>query len=149
MTTDEKEIVAKTLTEDSTKITVGKFRFTLRPITLSQIYEMSVLANDIKPADWGDGTKVNVLHELLKHGKDANIMCEIFIVCAFRKKIWRKIWGRYIHKRLDILAFNQLIRYLSTSFNANFFLTSITFLTQTKIMTEPRTTTRHGQQSGE
>lgn len=149
MTTKEKDTVAKTLKEASISIKVGMFKFTLRPVTLSQIYEMAVFANDIEAADWGDGSKVNILYELLKHGKDARLMCEIFIVCAFRKKFWRKVWGRYIRRRLDIGAFNELVKYLSTSFNVNFFLTSITFLTQTKIMTEPRTTTRHGQQSGE
>ena len=73
-------------------------------------------------------------------------MSEIFIVCAFRKKWARKVWGRYIRKHLGIMAFNELVKFISGSFNANFFLTSIIFLTQTKIMTEPKTTPR-GQQS--
>lgn len=109
-----------------------------------QIYEMGVFANDMPEATWKDGEKVNIIQKLFERNNDARLMCEIFIICAFRKKWARRLWGRYIRKHLNILAFNELIKFISSSFDANFFLTSITFLTQTKIMTEP-TTTRHGQ----
>ena len=146
MKTSDKEKVAKTLSEASVKIKVGKFRFKVKPLTFMQIYEMGVFANDIKDPTWKEGDKLNIVALLLKHSDSARLMSEIFIVCAFRKRWARRIFGRYIRKHLDIIAFNELIKFLSTSFNANFFLTSITFLTQTKIMTEPKTTP-HGQQS--
>lgn len=146
MKTSDKEKVAKTLAEASVKIKVGKFRFRVKPLTFMQIYEMGVFANDIKDPTWKEGDKLNIVALLLKHSDSARLMSEIFIVCAFRKSWARKIWGRYIRRHLEIFAFNELIKFISTSFNANFFLTSITFLTQTKIMTEPKTTP-HGQQS--
>lgn len=146
MKTIDKKKVAAVLKEERTKIKVGWFTFRPRPLTLCQIYEMGVYANQIKEADFNEGDKVNNLNELIKHSEDARQMCEIFIICTFRKAWARRIWGRYIRKHLDILAFNQLIMYISSSFNANFFLTSIIFLTKTKVMTEPRTTP-HGQQS--
>lgn len=148
MKTEEKKQTADILLETSAKIKVGLFTFTIAPLTLAQIWEMSVYANDITTPEWQDGDKVNILHELFKHGNDAKLMCEIFLVCVFRKKFWRKIWGGYIRHRLNITQFNLLVRYISVSFNANFFLTSITFLSQTKRITEP-TTTVHGQQSEE
>ena len=148
MRTADKATTADILLEKPMKVRVGWKTFTLRPITLGQIWEMGVFANDIKEPDWADGTKVNIIQELFKHSNDAKLMCEIFIVCAFRKKIWRKVWGRYIRKRLTVLHFNELIKFISNSFNANFFLTSITFLSQTKKMTEATTTAR-GQQLGE
>lgn len=113
-----------------------------------QIYEMSVFANDIKQPTWNDGDKVNVIGETIVHGNDARLMCEVFIVCAFRKEWKRRLWRHYIRKHLDIYAFNELIKFIGQSFNANFFLTSITFLTQAIVMTEPQTTLR-GQQSEE
>lgn len=146
MRTIDKKKVAAVLKEERTKIKVGWFTFRPRPLTLCQIYEMGVYANQIKEADFNEGDKVNNLNELIKHSEDARQMCEIFIICTFRKAWARRIWGRYIRKHLDILAFNQLIMYISSSFNANFFLTSIIFLTKTKVMTEPKTTP-HGQQS--
>ena len=113
-----------------------------------QIYEMGVFANEIPETTWKEGDKVNLIQKLFERSNDARLLCEIFIVCAFRKKWARKLWGKYIRRHLDIISFNELIKFISGSFNANFFLTSITFLTQTKIMTEP-TTTRLGQQSEE
>ena len=109
--------------------------------------ETSYFNADIRDGRHG-GDKINIIQKMFERNEDARLMCEIFIVCAFRKKKWRWLWGKYIRKHLDIIAFNELIKFISGSFNANFFLTSITFLTQTKIMTEPKTTPL-GQQSEE
>lgn len=146
MKTLDKDKVARTLAEQSVRIRVGMFRFKVKPLTFMQIQQMGVFANDIKAPTWKDGQKVNILPLIFENADSARLMSEIFIVCAFRKSWTKWLFGRYIRKHLDILAFNELIKFISTSFNANFFLTSITFLTQTKIMTEP-ITTRHGQQS--
>lgn len=148
MNTGDKEKIAKTLSEATVKIKVGKFSFKVKPLTLMQIYEMGVYANDMPEPSWQGGEKINIIQKLFERNNDARLMCEIFIVCAFRKTWARKLWHRYICKHLDIVAFNELVKFISGSFNANFFLTSITFLTQTKIMTEPRTTPL-GQQSEE
>lgn len=148
MKTSEKKHVAETLMEKSTKIKVGRFSFEVKPLTFMQIYEMAAVANDIKKPSWKPGDKINVLQETITHGNDARLMCEIFVICAFRKTWKRRFWRRYITKRLNVNAFNDLIQFISHSFNVNFFLTSITFLSQTIAMTEP-TTTRHGQSSEE
>lgn len=148
MKTADKDKVARTLREASVRIKVGWLRFKVKPLTLMQIYEMGVFANDIPETTWKEGDKVNLIQKLFERSNDARLLCEIFIVCAFRKKWARKLWGKYIRRNLDIISFNELIKFISGSFNANFFLTSITFLTQTKIMTEP-TTTHHGQSSEE
>ena len=146
MKTADKKRTAETLKEKPVKIKVGWLSFKIKPFTLMQIYEMSVFANDIKKPSWKDNDKVNIIGEIIAHGNDARLMCEVFIVCAFRKAWKRHLFGRYIRKHLDIYAFNELVKFIGLSFNANFFLTSITFLTHTKIMTEPKTTPR-GQQS--
>ena len=148
MKTSDKEKVAKTLSEASVKIKVGKFRFKVKPLTFMQIYEMGVFGNAIKEPTWKEGDMMNIIPLLFAHGNDARLMCEIFIICAFRKTWKRRLWRRYITKRLNVNAFNDLIQFISHSFNVNFFLTSITFLSQTIAMTEP-TTTRRGQSSEE
>lgn len=146
MKTSDKEKIAKTLAEASVKIKVGMFYFRVKPLTFMQIYEMGVFGNAIKKPTWKEDDKLNIIPFLFEHSETAHLMSEIFIVCAFRKKWARKVWGRYIRKHLDIMAFNELVKFISGSFNANFFLTSIIFLTKTKIMTEPKTTPL-GQQS--
>ena len=55
MKTNDKTQVAETLREQPTKIKVGWFAFNVKPLTLMQIYEMSVFANDIKKPTWKDG----------------------------------------------------------------------------------------------
>lgn len=146
MKTTDKIHTAKTLAETPIKIKVGRLSFKVKPLTLMQIYEMSVFANDIKKPTWKDNDKVNIIGETIAHGNDARLMCEIFVVCAFRNTWKRRLWRRYIRKHLNIIAFNELVTFISQSFNANFFLTSITFLTQAIVMTEPQTTP-HGQSS--
>ena len=85
---------------------------------------------------------------MLEHGNDAKIECDIFVTCAFKSNFWRKLLRRYIMKRLRPYHMNELIQFLSKSFDINFFLTSITFLKQITKMTEP-STTPHGQSSEE
>lgn len=148
MNTVDKDEVVRTLAEQSVRIKVGMLRFKIRPLTFMQIQQMGVFANDIKEPTWKNGEKINIVPLLLEHADSARLMSEIFIVCAFRKSWTKWLFGRYIRRHLDVLPFNALIKFISSSFNANFFLTSIIFLTQTKIITEP-TTTRHGQQSEE
>lgn len=146
MKTADKKRTAETLKEKPVKIKVGWLDFKIKPLTLMQIYEMSVFANEIKKPTWKDNDKVNIIGETIAHGNDARLMCEIFVVCAFRNTWKRRLWRRYIRKHLNIIAFNELVTFISQSFNANFFLTSITFLTQAIVMTEPQTTP-HGQSS--
>ena len=148
MTKEDKRKVASTLLEKATTIKVGLLKIRVKPLTLGQIFEMGEYSHDIKELQLESVKKMNVMQMLLAHSNDAKAMCEIFIICAFRKYWARKIFGRYVRHHLTIMHFNELVKYISMSFNANFFLTSINFLSQTKIMTEPITTAR-GQQSEE
>lgn len=148
MKTEEKKKITGTLKEEPIIIRVGLLNCKIKPLTLWQIYEIGTYANDIKPLELKEGNKVNVVQQMIEHGNDAKILTDIFIVCAFRKKIIRKIFSKYIRKRLNIEHINELIKFLSVSFNINFFLTSITFLKQIKKMTEPQTI-HHGQSSEE
>lgn len=148
MTKEDKKKVAATLLEKATTIKVGLLRIKVKPLTLGQIFEMGEYSHDIKELHLETVKKMNVMQILLAHTEDAKAMCEIFIICAFRNHWARKVFGGYIRHHLTIMHFNDLVKYISMSFNANFFLTSISFLSQTKIMTEPTTTAR-GQQSEE
>lgn len=121
----------------------------IRPLTLSQIYDMGAAANDVNGDDLQTEDKVNIIAVLMKHAKDAKAMQDVFLVCAFRKRWKRWLFGRYLRNHLTVEHFNILLTIIATTFNANFFLTSIIFLSQTKIMTEPSPTTPHGQSSEE
>lgn len=149
MKKEEKRKVANALAERGTWIRVGWMFIYFRPITLSQIYDMGAAANDIDGSDLQSDDKVSLIAALLKHSKDAKAMQNVFLVCAFRKRWKRWLLGRYIRNRLTVEHFNRLLSTIATTFNANFFLTSIIFLSQTKIITEPSQTTARGQSSEE
>lgn len=147
MTTEEKNKIADVLNEKPHRIRIGWLFFKARPVTLGQIYEMGALANDIKADDLEDTErKVRIVPVILQHYNDAKIMQRIFVVCLFRSRIKRFLFGWYVRRKLTVLKFQELLNYMALSFNANFFLTSIIFLKQTATMTEPSQTTRLGQQ---
>ena len=148
MKTADKENVSRTLKEEPIVIRIGLLRCSIKPLTLNQIYEIGVHANNIKPIEVSEDGKINILQQMIEHGNDAKVLCDIFVICAYRKKIWRKLLGKYLRKRLKMEHIRELIQFLSGSFDVNFFLTSITFLKQIKKMTEP-STTPHGQLSEE
>ena len=146
MKSEEKREVANTLSEKGIWVRVGFLPFRLRPITLAQIYEMGAIANDINADGLEEKKKIKILAETIAHYNDARIMSKVFIVCLFRSLLMRFLFGWYIRHNLTMREYEKLITFESTSFNINFFLTSIIFLKKTTTMTNPNPTTAHGQQ---
>lgn len=145
MQTEDKKKVAETLTEQATKIKVGRFNFKIKPLTLAQIYELGALTNEMDSENVETEKVVNMVSTALSNYENAKILTEVFIISAFRSHWGRKLWGWYIRKHITVKAYEQFLPALMLSFNANFFLTSIIFLHQTTKITESQTT-RRGQQ---
>ena len=146
MKSEEKREVANTLSEKGIWVRIGFLPFQLRPITLAQIYEMGAIANDINADGLEEKKKIKILAETIAHYNDARIMSKVFIICLFRSLLMRFLFGWYIRHNLTMREYEKLITFESTSFNINFFLTSIIFLKKTTMMTNPNPTTAHGQQ---
>ena len=146
MKSEEKREVANTISEKGIWIRIGFLPFRLRPITLAQIYEMGAIANDINADGLEEKKKIKILAETIAHYNDARIMSKVFVICLFRSLIMRFLLGWYIRHNLTMREYEKLITFESTSFNINFFLTSIIFLKKTTTMTNPNPTTAHGQQ---
>lgn len=147
MKQDEKQRVADVLIEKPLVVKIGWLIFVCRPLTLAQIYEMGATVNDIDISDLLDEKKLfNAFAAVLKHYGDAKKMIDAYMVCLTRKRWKRWLFRRYVKRRLTVNKFNELISFAATSFNANFFLTSIIFLRQASKMTEPSPTTAPGQQ---
>ena len=146
MKSEEKREVANTLSEKGIWIRVGFLPFRLRPITLAQIYEMGAIANDINADGLEEKKKIKILAETIAHYNDARIMSKLFFLFLFCSLLMRFLFGWYIRHNLTMREYEKLITFESTSFNINFFLTSIIFLKKTTTMTNPNPTTAHGQQ---
>lgn len=149
MKTSEKQKTADVLTERSYWTRIGLLPIRLRPLTLGQIYEMGVYINDIDSSNLDMRSKINVTAEMLAKYENAPLMQEVYLICAFRRRWRRRLFRRYILKRLTVGMFQRVMDVITNAYTANFFLTSIIFLHQTKPMTEPKQTTARGQQSEE
>lgn len=145
----EKKKTADVLTEKSRWIRIGWLFFILRPVTLGQIYEMGEQVEDMEIGDLSLNNRMNTIAEMAAHHKNAPKLQKIFLICLFRTRLMRFLFGWFIKHRLTPKHINILIESLTVSYSANFFLTSIIFLRQTKTLTEPRQTTALGQQSEE
>lgn len=146
METTDKKKTADALTERSVWVRIGFLPIKIRPLTLGQIYEMGVFVNDIDTGDIDLKDKVNTIAAMLAKYKNVPLMQEVFLITAYRRRWKRWIFRRYILKRLTLKHFEKAMEVITNPFTANFFLTSIIFLHQTKPMTEPKPTTPRGQQ---
>ena len=149
MKKEDKKLTADTLTERSHWMRIGILPIRLRPLTLAQIYEMGEYIASMD----SEGLKIkgifNAAAEMLSKYKNVPLMQETFLVTAYRRRWMRRLTRHYILHRLTIKHFQKALEVIMSAYTANFFLTSIIFLRQTKPITEPRQTTAHGQQSEE
>ncbi len=145
MDANDKKKVAETLTERSMWMRVGWLPIRLRPLTLGQIYEMGEFVDGMEAEGLDAKEKFNVVAEMLARYKSAPLMQETFLVCAYRRRWARRLFRGYILGRLTVRKFQKALSIITDSYSANFFLTSIIFLHQTKPMTEPKQTTPLGQ----
>lgn len=145
MDANDKKKVAETLTERSVWMRIGWLPIRLRPLTLGQIYEMGEFVDGMEAEGLDAKEKFNVVAEMLARYKSAPLMQETFLVCAYRRRWVRRLFRGYILGRLTIRKFQKALSVITDSYSANFFLTSIIFLHQTKPMTEPKQTTPLGQ----
>ena len=146
MTTEEKKKTAEVLTEKSKWTRVGWLPIRLRPLTLAQIYEMGEFVDGMEVQGLDMNAKAILSAEMLARHKSARLMQEIFLVTAFRRRWKRALLRRYIAKRLTVRQYFKAVEVITDAYTANFFLTSIIFLAQTRPITEPTQTTALGQQ---
>lgn len=141
----EKKKVADALVERSEWTHIGLLPIHLRPLTLGQIYETGEFACQLEADGLDMHKNIVATAEMLLRYKSSVQLQEIFLVCAFRRKWMRRVFRRYILRRLTVSRFQKALSVCIDAFSANFFLTSIIFLHQANQITEPKTTTPLGQ----
>lgn len=146
MKATDKKKTADALTERSTWMRIGWLPIRLRPLTLGQIYEMGEFVENLQAEglDLNNDKRFNLVAEMLTRYESAQLMQEAFMITAYRRRWARKLFRKYILKRLTIRKFQPVLGVITDSYAANFFLTSIIFLHQTKPITEPKPTTLLG-----
>lgn len=126
MNNNEEKNTAGVITEKSIFVFFGMIPFLVRPMTLAQIWQIGEKIGDIDEIDIeGEFNPYQKVFSMFKDVKSAN---EITPIIVFRSRLMRRIFGRFIRKRMTMKKYNELLQYASLSFDASFFLQSITFL---------------------
>lgn len=107
------------------------------PLTLGQIYEMGEWVEKMNGDEIPKDSSIQLISEMFTKYENAPLLQEVFLMCLFRSQVMRWLFRRYIKHRLTPRHINLMIQNIAKTYSANFFLTSIIFLRQTKGMTEP------------
>lgn len=126
------------LTEKPKCLRFGLLFFTLRPMTMAQIYEIGALIETTEGIDLkGD---FNPIVEMLSRYKDVKLCSQVVVIMLFRSRIMRKLFGWYIRHHLTMSRYQEVIEYGAITFHAGFFLTSFSFLRGAKEITRTTNT---------
>ena len=126
MNNNEKRSTAGAITEKPILVFFGMIPFFVRPMTMAQIWQIGEKIGDIDEIEIeGEFNPYQKVFSMFKDVKSAN---EITPIIVFRSRVMRKIFGGFIRKRMTMKKYNELLQYASLSFDASFFLQSITFL---------------------
>lgn len=132
------QITSDTLSEKPRLIRFGFLFFQMRPLTLSQIWEISSLLEDVEQKDLQG--EMNVIAEMLSQKSNVQRASQIAIVMLFRSNIARFLFGRFISKRLTMERYQKMMEYYLMTLRAAFFLISITSLKGIREMAKPTNT---------
>lgn len=115
-----------TLTEKSYWIRIGIFFFKVKPLNLSQVIEIGELTGYLKEFE---GDKVpNVARYIFSNIEDVEVVQDIVLIAIFRSKFKRKLYRRYIQKRLSTKVVKDAFKAIYDTFDYAFFFTSLIFL---------------------
>lgn len=132
------QITSDTLSEKPRLIRFGFLLFLMRPLTLSQIWEISALLENVEAQDLKG--KVNVIAEMLGQKNNLQQASKVVTAMLFRSSLNRVIFGRFIRKRLTMKRYQTMMEYYLMTLRAAFFLISITSLKGIREIAKPTNT---------
>lgn len=118
----------------------GFIPFLVRPLTFTQIYDLGSISKDMPEIEQQrvDG-RTNVSATLLYY-EEASRMSEIAVMAIFRSVWMRKLFRKFIKKRLTVRKYKKLQDYMAQTMDATFFLSTIIFLKGLNETTKPTNT---------
>lgn len=139
--------VADTIAERPLVIWFGFLPFLVKPLTYTQLFDIGSISKDMPEVDQNkvDG-RTNVSATLMYY-EEARRMADIAVMTILRSDWMRKLFGKFIKKRLTVRKYKKLQSYMAQSMDATFFLSSIIFLKGLNEATKPTNTpeaTAHG-----
>lgn len=130
---EEKKSTSEVINEKATWCLFGWLPFRLKPLTLSQIWEIGELVQKCDKLDL-QGEFYAIERMLAAHG-DLKHLQNIVVKAVFRSSIARFLFGWYIRKHTTMKVYKRVISFCAKSFDAPFFFQSLTFLRGAKKVT--------------
>ena len=118
---------ADTMIEKPYRMRVGMFLFKVRPLNMSQVIEIGELASYMKEFD-AENENGNIARYAYKNTEDVELIQDIAVIAMFRNRLKRRIFGRYVKKRLTTYVLKQCFTAIYDTFDYAFFFTSSIFL---------------------
>lgn len=140
------KITSDTISEKPRLIRFGFLFFTMRPLTLSQIWEVGSILEDTEIIEVKNGE--NVISAMLSRVSNIKASEKILVVMLFRNKAFRKLFGWHIRKHLTMARYEKMMEYYLATLRAAFFLISFTSLKGIKEITK-RTNTAEATALGD
>ena len=144
--------VADTIAERPIFLWFGMIPFMVRPLTFTQLFDIGSISKDMKEVDQSKLNGRTSLSATLVYYEEADRMSDIAVMTIFRTTWKRKLFGKFIKKRLTVRKYKKLQDYMAQTMDATFFLSTIIFLKGLNETTKPTNTpeaTALGQQLAE
>lgn len=129
---DEKK-TSDVLTEKGVWIKFGLLPLHIKPLNLSQIWEIGEIVSKCEVVELSG--KFNAIEKMLAYHDELKNLQEIVIKAVFRGSVARFLLGRYIKSKTTMNVYKQIIAFCAQSFDAQFFFQSMTFLRGAKEVT--------------
>ena len=119
----------------------GCIPFIVRPITITQIWEIGDVVKDMSQIE---KEKIeNIMGDIaaiLSYSHEGVHMAEITVLFMFRSVLMRKLFGSFVKKRLTVKKHKKIQNFMVRSMDPAFFLSTIIFLRGISELTKPTNT---------
>lgn len=119
----------------------GCIPFLVRPITLTQIWEIGNIVKDMTPIE---KEKVeNIISDVaavLSYSNEGASIADIVVLFMFRSTWGRWLFGNFVKKRLTVKKHKKIQNFMARSMDPAFFLSTIIFLRGITELTKPTNT---------
>lgn len=130
---EEKKSTSEVISEKGAWCLFGWLPFRLRPLTLSQIWEIGEIVQQCDKLDLQG--EFYAIERMLSAHKDLKHLQNIVVKAVFRGSVARFLFGWYIRKHTTMNVYKRVISFCAKSFDAPFFFQSLTFLRGAKKVT--------------
>lgn len=122
-------------------VLLGCIPFIVRPITLTQIWEIGNVVKDMAQIE---KEKVeNIISDVaavLSYSKEGANIADIVVLFMFRSYWMRWLFGNYVKKRLTVKKHKKIQNFMARTMDPAFFLSTIIFLRGITELTKPTNT---------